>query len=101
MPKSRRGKGKHPHYYSKKSKALRRQGTPGTAPPAVSQTTAAAPETARQAAPVAAVPAPKAASSAAKVAVNPYPFLANELRRIAILGAIIVVVLVVLTFVLK
>jgi hypothetical protein len=100
MPKSRHGKGKHPHY-SKKSKALRRQGMPGTAPPTVSQATAAAPETARQAAPVAAVPAPKAASPAAKVAVNPYPFLANELRRIAIFGAIIVVVLIVLTFVLK
>jgi len=99
MPKSRHGKGKHPHY-SKKSKALRRQGMPGTSPPAVSQA-ATTPEIARQAAPVTAAPAPKAASPAAKVAVNPYPFLANELRRIAIFGAIIVVVLVVLTFVLK
>jgi hypothetical protein len=73
---------------------------PGTTPPAVSQTTAATvAETAGQAAPVTIAPAPKAASLA-KTPVNPYPYVTSELRRIAILGAIIIVILVVLSIVL-
>jgi hypothetical protein len=100
MPgKSRHGKGKHPHY-SKKSKALRRQGMPGTAP-TVSQAAAGMPGIAGQAAPAAAVPAPKAAGTAAKALANPYPFITSELRRIALLGGVIIVILVVLSLVLK
>jgi hypothetical protein len=100
MPKSRHGRGKHPHY-SKKSKALRRQGTPGPAP-AISQAAAGMPDTPGQVAPAVPRPAPKVASMAAtKVAVNPYPFITSELRTIAILGGIIVVILVVLSLLLK
>jgi hypothetical protein len=100
MPgKSRHGKGKHPHY-SKKSKALRRQGTPATAA-TVSQAAAGTSEITRPVAPMSAPPAPKAAMPTAKAAVNPYPFITSELRRIAILGGIIIVILVVLSIVLS
>jgi hypothetical protein len=97
MPgKSRHGKGKHFHY-SKKSKALRRQGAAAT----VSQATAGTPEIPRPAAPAAVPATPKAAVSTAKATVNPYPYIASELRRIAILGGIIIVILIVLSIVLS
>lgn len=101
MPgKSRHGRGKHPHY-SKKSKALRRQGMPGTAP-TVSPAAAGMPGIAGQAAPAAAaVPAPKTAVAAAKDLANPYPFIAGDLRRIVLFGGIIIVILVVLSLVFK
>ncbi len=99
MPKSRHSRGKHPHY-SKKSKALRRQGTPGTAA-TVSQATAAMPEIPRPVAPGAAPLVSKASVPTAKAAVNLYPYITSELRRIALLGGIIIVILVVLSVVLS
>lgn len=96
MPgKSRHGKGKH---YSKKSKALRRQGTT----PAVPQATASIPEIPKQVIPVAASTVRKAANAAtAKTAVNLYPYITSELKRIAILAGIIIVILIVLSIVLS
>jgi len=92
MPgKSRHGKGKH---YSKKSRAMMRQGTA----PAVSS--ARAQESTRAAAPVVSAPAPRASVVTAKAIGNPYPFIASELRRIGLLAGIIIVILVVLSIVL-
>jgi hypothetical protein len=99
MPKSRRGKSKHYHY-SKKSKALRRQGMPETGA-TVSPAAPDMPETPRAVAPAAAPPVTKAAAPAAKVAASPDPYLISEIRRIAILVGIVVVVLVVLSVVLS
>ncbi len=94
MPgKSRHGKGKH---YSKKSRAMMRQGTA----PAVSSASAAAQESTRAAAPVVSAPAPRASVVTAKAIGNPYPFIASELRRIGLLAGIIIVILVVLSIVL-
>jgi hypothetical protein len=99
MPKSRRGKGKHYHF-SKKSKALRRQGMPGTAA-AESPVAPGMPETPRPVSPTAAPTAMKVAAPAARVMASPDPYLLREIRRIAILVGIIVVVLVILSFVLS
>jgi hypothetical protein len=93
---SRHGKGRRFHY-SKKSKALRRQGTA----PGVSPATAGMPEVSRPAAAATTPLVPKAAAiSKAKTTENPYPYIASELRRIAILGGIIIIILVVLVVVL-
>jgi hypothetical protein len=86
--KSRHGKGKRYHY-SKKSKALHRQAIAG-APAAAMNAAPAAPT---------AMAAPSKAA-AAQATENPYPYVGGELRRIAILGGIIIVILVVLSFVL-
>ena len=97
MPgKSRHGKGKHPHY-SKKSKALRRQGT--TAMP---QAAAGMPDIPKQAAPVTAPPVPRTTAVApAKTTINQYPYITSELRRIAILAGIIIIILIVLSITLS
>jgi len=97
MPgKSRHGKGKHSRY-SKKSKALRRQGiTP------VPQATSNMPDVPKQMTPTSAMPVLKAATIApGKTAANQYPYITSELRRIAILAGIIVVILIVLSIVLS
>jgi hypothetical protein len=99
MPKSRRGKSKHYHY-SKKSKALRRQGMPGTGA-TVSPAAPGMPEAPQPVAPGAAPPVMKAAAPAAKVVASPDPYLLSEIRRIAVLVGIIIVILVVLSFVLS
>jgi hypothetical protein len=73
--KSRHGKGRRFHY-SKKSKALRRQGTA----PGVSPATAGMPEVSRPAAAATTPLVPKAAAiSKAKTTENPYPYIASEL----------------------
>jgi hypothetical protein len=94
--KSRHGKGKRFHY-SKKSKALRRQEAAAAASPA----TAGAPEIPRPVAPATTPPIPKAAVATAKGTVNPYPYIGRELRRIAIFGGIIIVILVILVVILS
>ncbi len=106
MPKSRHGRGKHPHY-NKKSRIMQRQGAAATP----SQAIAGTPESAQAAAPASATPArragtappmPKIASmAAAKTATNPYPFITSELRRIAVLALIIIAILVVLSITLS
>jgi hypothetical protein len=105
MPgKSRHGKGKHSQH-SKKSKVLRRQGTPAAIP----QATATTVEIPKQATSTAASPIPKAANllpkaanmASAKTAVNPYPYITSELRRIAILAGIIIVILIILSIILS
>jgi hypothetical protein len=93
--KSRHGKGRRFHY-SKKSKALRRHGTA----PAVSPATAGMTEVSHPVTAATTPPMSKAAMSTAKTAENPYPYIASELRRIAILGGIIIIILVVLVVVL-
>jgi hypothetical protein len=99
MPKSRRGKGKHYHY-SKKSKALRRQGMP-QAGAAVSPAAPGMPEAPPAVAPGVAPPVMKAAAPVAKAAANPDPYIIGELRRISIIVGIIIVILVVLSFVIS
>jgi hypothetical protein len=94
--KSRHGKGKRFHY-SRKSKALRRQG----AAAAVSPATAGAPEIPRPVVPATTPPVPKAAVATTKGTVNPYPYIGRELRRIAILAGITIVILVILAVVLS
>jgi hypothetical protein len=93
--KSRHGKGKRFHY-SKKSKALRRQ----EAAVAKSPATIGTPEIPRPVASTTTPTVPKAAVTTAKGAVNPYPYITSELRRIAILGGIIIVILIVLSVIL-
>jgi hypothetical protein len=95
--KSRHGKGRRFHY-SKKSKALKRRGTT----PAVSPVTAGTPEVSRPVATTISPPVPKAAFvSTAKATENPYPYITSELRRIAVFGGIVVVILIVLAVVLS
>jgi hypothetical protein len=91
MPKSRHGRGKHPHR-SKKSKAMRRQ----AGIPLPSQATAVAP---KPSAPAEAPPAPKTVAAPAVVTAPQYPYIAGELKRIAILAGIIIVALIVLSIV--
>jgi hypothetical protein len=97
MPgKSRHGKGKRYHY-SKKSKALRRQTSPGAPVAAINVS-----EATGQPAPAATPSLPKtSAVPAAQATENSYPYIGSELRRIAILAGIIIVILVVLSIILK
>jgi hypothetical protein len=104
MPKSRRGKGKHFHY-SKKSKAMRRQGMTATGA-MVSSATNDIPETPvhqspRPVTPAVNPPVMKSTGSGARVMANPDPYLIGEIKRIAVIVGIVVVVLVVLSFVLS
>ncbi len=93
MPgKSRHGKRKQIHY-SKKSKAIMRQGTAAVAP--MDDGTV---EAARPAAATAAPAGMK--SAAARAEINEYPYVAGELKSIAILGGAIIVILVILSFIL-
>jgi hypothetical protein len=94
--KSRHGKGRRFHY-SKKSKALRRQGTTATVSPA----STGAPDKPQPARPAATPAVPKAAVAMAKGTVNPYPYIAGELRRIVILGISIIIIVIVLSIVLS
>jgi hypothetical protein len=100
MPgKSRRGKGKHPHY-SKKSKIRQRQVGAGLPQP----TGAGLPQQAatsvpQPAAPVNARPVSKAAAPSATTATIQYPIV-SELKRIGILTGIIIIILVILYIVL-
>lgn len=93
MPKSRHGRGKHPHR-SKKSKALRRQA--GITPQATGAVASPQP-----AAPVPAKPAPKAAAAPAAVTTPQYPYVIGELKRIGILAGIVIVILIVLSIILS
>jgi hypothetical protein len=97
MPgKSRRGKGKHPHY-SKKSKIRQRQVGAGLPQPTGAglpqQAAASVPQ---PAAPVSARPVSKAAATTATIQ---YPIV-SELKRIGILTGIIIIILVILYIVL-
>jgi hypothetical protein len=104
MPGKAKRKGKHPQ--SKKSKAILRQGTsPGTAVddtvPEPAAPAAAAVRTAPER-PAGARPAARAKSAANLVAsAERYPFYIAELKRIGVLAAVIIVVLVVLSVVLS
>ena len=91
--------GRHSHY-SKKSKALQRQAAAGT-PPAVSQAVAGTPGVPGRIAAASAPPVSRSAAPIAKEAVNPYPYITSELRRIAVLGGIIIIILVVLVIVIS
>jgi hypothetical protein len=96
MPGKGKRKGKHPQ--SKKSKAILRQGA--AAPPAAPiGKESAAP--AAQAAPAARPATPsRAAAAPATSGAARYPYFVPELKRIGILAAIIIVVLVILSIVL-
>jgi hypothetical protein len=86
MPgKSRHGKGKR-HHQSKKSKALRRQGMTAAVPPATEQMPA-------KPSPAVAPPPSKAPETAAAR----YPYITGELKRIVILAAIAIVILIILS----
>jgi hypothetical protein len=86
MPgKSRRGRGKR-HHQSKKSKALRRQGMTAAAPPATEQMPT-------KPKPAPAPPPPKAPETAAAR----YPYVTGELKRIGILAAIAIVILIIMS----
>jgi hypothetical protein len=92
MPKSRHGKGKHPHV-SKKSKAKVRSSS-FTQPSAA--VAAPKPEANIEASPVS-----KATAMPAKVIAAQYPYFMDELKRISILAGIILVVLIVLSIILS
>jgi hypothetical protein len=97
MPGKAKRKGKHPQ--SKKSKAILRH--VAVAPPAAAAgTTPATPATQ---APTVARPAtpPKAAAAPSRAGTASYPYFIPELKRIGILAAIIIVVLVILSIVLS
>lgn len=94
MPdKSRYQKGKHPHH-SKKSKAIERRG-------AVVSSRPVAADTPTPAAATSATPPSRAPASPAKSRAAQYPYITSELRRIFILGGIILVILIVLSQVLS
>jgi hypothetical protein len=98
MPgKSRHSKGKH-HHQSKKSKAIRRQGTAAATPTATS-TPATAPVAA--APPAKAPTSPKAAGAPSKTTVIEYPYIIGELKRIGILAGIAIIVLFILSFIIS
>ena len=103
MPGKAKRKGKHPH--SKKSKAILRHGV--AAPPEMTAgKEPAAPATAPASAPAMAqsvvrpAPPPKATAATA-TGTTQYPHFIPELKRIGLLAAIILVVLVVLSVVLS
>lgn len=93
MPsKSRRGKGKHPHY-SRKSKAMMRQSGAQSHPQAIAEVPK----------PAATVEAPVVQEATKKSVVDTtprYPYVTGELKRIGILAGIIIVILIVLSIVL-
>ena len=94
MPgKSKQSKGKHPHN-SRKSKAIQRQSTVTTQRQAVTEASPVA-DTAAAGANIT-----KAAGAPARAKAPQYPYIAGELRRIGILAAIILVVLIILAIVL-
>jgi hypothetical protein len=92
MPGKGKRKGKHPQ--SKKSKAILRQGAAAPIGKESAAPAAQAAPAARPATPSRAAAAP-ATSGAAR-----YPYFVPELKRIGILAAIIIVVLVILSIVL-
>ncbi len=92
MPKSRHGKGKHPHS-SKKSKAKERQSAL-TQRPAVMAVRK--PEAA-----IEIPPEPAVTAAPAKVMAPQYPYFVDELKRIGILAGIILVILIVLSITLS
>lgn len=94
MPaKSKYGKGKHPHQ-SRRSKAIQRQASSATKHGTVDE--AKVPTTGLDIPPV-----PKVRTESVKVKAVQYPFIFNELRRVGILAAIILVVLVILAIILS
>jgi hypothetical protein len=97
MPgKSRHGKGKR-HHHSKKSKAIQRHGAVAATPAKTQIPEAAAPT----ATVVAAPKPPKAVETPAKATTIQYPYVKDELLRIAILAAIIIVVLFILSLIIS
>jgi len=95
MPGKPKRKGKHPP--SRKSKAIVRQGV--VAPPATG--TAAAAPIAQAPAAAGPVRPSRTAAPTAGTGAGHYPHFVPELKRIGILAAIIVVVLIVLSFALS
>jgi hypothetical protein len=92
MPAKKHGKVKA--RYSKKSKAILRQG-------AAPVQAAASPGASGGQAPSPAAPAARPAVPASKAIINEYPYVAGELARIGVLAVIIIAVLIVLSIVLK
>jgi len=101
MPGKPKRKGKHP--VSKRSKALLRQGV--AAPPVAGTAPAApiaqAPAAARPATAARPSTSSRAGASTAGTGAGNYPHFIPELKRIGILSAIIIVILVVLALVLS
>ena len=92
--KSRHGKGSH-HLRSKKSKAKQRSIASVAQPQVVARTPESAVPASASATSVK-VPAPSAAPKTVR-----YPYITVELRRIGILGGILLVILIVLALVLS
>jgi hypothetical protein len=102
MPKSKHGRGKHPHY--RKANKIRQSPSAGNAAQqpagdmamtAPSATAAATPKM-----PTPKIPTQKKGAAAAAVPLH-YEFIPGDLRRIGVLAVIIVAILVILSFVLK
>ncbi len=92
MPsKSRRTRGKHPHQ-SKKSKAILRQETLATRPPT--------PEKPAPVKETVTLPTPKPAEIPSRQRTVSHPYVYRELRRIGILAAIVIIILIILAVVL-
>ena len=97
MPSSSGKKHKHPQH-SKKSKAIQRQRsvvTPTSSPAAAVQPVHQSAEVEAPQVPVAAAP-----QQTRPAAVMEYPYLASELKRVGILAAVIIIILIVLAIVL-
>ena len=91
MPsKSRRFRGKHPHQ-SKKSKAIQRQEALAAKPPA--------PEKPAEVIEAVTLPTPKPVEIPSKQRTISHPYIYRELRRIGILAAIMIIILIILAVV--
>jgi hypothetical protein len=88
MPsKSRHSRGKHPHR-SKKSKAIKRQEALAARQ--------SVPEKPAETVETVTIPTPKPAEAPSKVHTMNYPYVFRELRRIGILAAIMIIILIIL-----
>lgn len=98
MPKSKHGRGKHPHIKKRGKMRQMPAGTEGTRPAADNIAMAAAPANVKPA-----PPAPFPKKSAATSAALPihYEFISGDLKRIGVLAGIIFIILIVLYLFLK
>ena len=93
MPsKSRRSRGKHPHQ-SKKSKAIQRQESLASRPPEAEKPV----EVVKTVTP----PTPKPVESTHRQRTISYPYIYREMRRIGILAAFMIIILIILAVVIS
>jgi hypothetical protein len=103
VPKSKRGKGKQPHYNKARPKQEAPAAVAGTTAPAAPMAAAAASPAVPAAKPVAKPAAPKSPRGIATVLseAQEQVYVSSDLKRIGLLTGIIVVALIVLAFIFK